>query len=100
MRSPLSIVAALALLTLVPPNARASEQLDRYLRQIYDSKELQTKTFGPARWIEGGAAYTTLEPSATVKTAKEVIRYETAWGKRSVLVSAESLTPSTGGVLQ
>jgi dipeptidyl-peptidase-4 len=94
MRSPISIVAVAALLTLIPDEGRASDQLDRYLRQIFDSKDLQAKSFGPARWIEGGAAYTIVE-------AGEIARYDTASGKRSVLIPAKALTPAGGaGALQ
>jgi dipeptidyl-peptidase-4 len=82
MRFPLSIVAALTLLSLAP--AHASEQLNKELRRIFSSEELQAKSFGPARWIDGGTAYTTVEN-------KEIIRYESATGKRSVLVSAAAL---------
>lgn len=65
----------------------ASEQLDKALRQIFTTRDLQTKSFGPARWIEGGNAYTTLEGG-------EIVRYETASGKRSVLISKAALTPA------
>ncbi len=74
------------LLTAAAGNGRASEQLDRYLHQIFDSKDLQAKAFGPARWIEKGSAYTMLE-------AKEIARYETATGARRVLISAAAITP-------
>ncbi len=88
----LTIVATLCL--FVPTGSRASEQLDKTLHQIFDSRDLQVKSFGPARWIEGGAAYTTLEPAADSSGAREIVRYETATGKRSVLISAAALTPS------
>jgi dipeptidyl-peptidase-4 len=77
-----SIVAAITLLNLAP--AFASEQLTKELRRIFDTKQLQAKTFGPARWIDGGTAYTTVEN-------KEIIRYETATGKRTVIVSSTTL---------
>jgi len=54
---------------------------------------LSGKRFGPARWIRGGAAFTTLEPSAADATAEDIVEYDTASGKRSILVSAARLTP-------
>jgi dipeptidyl-peptidase-4 len=38
-------------------------------------------------------AFTTLEPSAADATAEDIVEYDTASGKRSVLVSAAQLTP-------
>lgn len=75
-----------ALVLSVVSTLQASEQLDRYLHQIFDTKDLQAKAFGPARWIDKGAAYTTLE-------AKEIARYDTATGARTVLIAAAALTP-------
>ena len=78
--------ALFAALVFIAVPARPSEELDRQLKRIFASSDFQAKSFGPARWIENGAAYTTVE-------AKEIIRYETATGKRSVLISAAALTP-------
>jgi len=51
------------------------------------------KSFGPARWIEAGAAYTTVEPASGQTDVLEIIRYDTATGERSVLISAAQLMP-------
>ena len=64
------------------------------LRRLYASRNFAAQTFGPARWMSGGAAYTTIEPSALVPGAQDVVRYETATGARTVLVSARQLIPS------
>ncbi len=72
----------------------ASEQLQRDLKRIFDSKELEEKHFGPARWIDGGAAYTTLEDSTVVSGSKDVIQYDTKSGSRNVLVPASDLIPT------
>ena len=84
MRCPVYSIVALALLALT--SLKGSDELDRQLRRIITSPELRAKGFGPARWIDGGAAYTTVESG-------EIIRYETATGKRTVLISAAALTP-------
>ena len=69
------------------------EALQERLRQIFEERAYDAKTFGPARWLDGGDAYTTVEPSATVDGASDIVRYETASGEREVLVSAEQRTP-------
>lgn len=74
----------------------ASQELTRTLTQIFSQHEFSTKKFGPARWLDGGVAYTTVEPSAAFPNtaAKDIVRYETASGSRTVLVSASQLVPS------
>ena len=96
MRSPLFLIVLSAVIAVTPAHARPSDELDRSLHQLFDTKELQAKTFGPARWIEGGTAYTTLEPSPASKAAKEIVRYQSATGERSVLIAAAALTPLSG----
>jgi len=63
------------------------------LRRLYSTREFASQPFGPARWMGGGAFYTTVEPSGLVPGASDLVRYETATGARSVLVSARQLTP-------
>jgi dipeptidyl-peptidase-4 len=63
------------------------------LDRIFSSNEFCSETFGPARWLDDGNAYTTLEPSASNKQTRDIIRYETSTGARSVLIAAASLIP-------
>ena len=56
------------------------------LERIFSSSEFNQERFGPARWIENGDAYTTLELAPGDGRALEIIRYETATGARSVLI--------------
>jgi dipeptidyl-peptidase-4 len=63
------------------------------LDRIFSSNEFRSETFGPARWVEDGSAYTTLEPSPANTEARDIIRYEAATGARSVLIAATSLMP-------
>ena len=71
------------------------------LERIFADKEFAPETFGPARWLEHGAAYTTLEPlpgAAPTKTTdgpgvRELVRYDTASGRREVLISQAHLIP-------
>ena len=90
------LVAGLQLLTgqapgQVPDSVRAT------VHRIFGTRDFAPERFGPARWIEGGAAYTTVEPAATGH-GREIVRYETATGARSVLVTARELTPAGDSV--
>jgi dipeptidyl-peptidase-4 len=78
--------------------ALASQRLTQTLDAIFNRHEFDKKDFGPARWIDGGTAYTTVEPSPAYpeSNAKDIVRYETETGKRSVLVSASKLVSSSG----
>ena len=75
------------------PFLAASDQLNQRLSRIFSSNALSAKRFGPARWIRDGAGFTTLEPSPGDSSAQDIVEYDTASGKRSILVSAAQLTP-------
>src|SRR5437762_11702006 len=59
------------------------------LARLFGSTEFVSQTLGPVRWIDGGAGYTRLEPSATVKDGSDIVRYDVETGRREVLVSAD-----------
>ena len=67
--------------------AAQNAPFEGYLRRIFEKKEFALKTFGPAAWLDEGAAYTTVEKD-------EIVRYATVSGERSVLISAKTLTPA------
>ena len=92
---PTSLAAALACLVLLVATAYGQSADKRILTldRIFSSSEFRSETFGPARWLDDGSAYTTLEPSADNKETRDIIRYETATGARSVLIAAASLRP-------
>ncbi len=81
---------------LTPGYAHGQEPtaLHAELRRIYDTEDYAPDRFGPARWLDGGDAYTTLEPSEAVEGAQDIVRYDTASGRRDVLVSAARLVPA------
>jgi dipeptidyl-peptidase-4 len=93
-------LAVAVLLAVQSPPAAAgpasSSELQSQLAQIFAGKERKAKTFGPARWLEGGGAYTTVEPSAEIPGGQDIVRYESASGRRRVLVSAAALVPGPG----
>jgi dipeptidyl-peptidase-4 len=77
-------------------SAEAQEKADlqTWLSKIYATDDFEVKVFGPARWLDGGEAYTTVEPSAAQKGTLDIVRYETATGTRGILVSASELIPA------
>jgi dipeptidyl-peptidase-4 len=50
---------------------------------------------GGGRWVDGGLGYVNIERNP--KGGSDIVRYETATGKREVLLSAEQLTPPALG---
>lgn len=77
-----------------PAHAQEVFDLDKFFRQAFLSQEFQPHYFGPARWMDLGEAYTTLEPSAAVKGGMDIVRYVTSTGNREVLISASQLIPA------
>jgi dipeptidyl-peptidase-4 len=74
----------------------AAQQADTSLltvQRIYASPEFSPERFGPARWVDSGLGYTTLEKSNGGK-GQDIVRYATASGERQVLVSATDITPA------
>ena len=77
-------------------DSKVSGELQAQLARLYGSRELEAKRFGPSQWLDEGKAYTTVEDSAAVEEAQDIVRYDSATGARSVLVSAASLVPAPG----
>ena len=87
-------LSTLLLLTIISQLSIAQNDSGKLtLARIFSSGEFNQEGFGPARWIENGNGYTTLERSANYQGAREVIRYETKTGERSVLIPAQRLIP-------
>ena len=78
---------------LSPLSSLAQDHSLLTVERIFNSDEFAERKFGPARWLEKGAGYTTLEPSNIIETGTDIVRYDTRSGKRIVLVSAEKLIP-------
>ncbi len=67
--------------------------LHRQLTQIFETREYEPKAFGPARWLDEGASYTTVEASESADGAKDIVLYETSSGRRKILLAASRLVP-------
>ncbi|MBP6705094.1 MAG: DPP IV N-terminal domain-containing protein, partial [Vicinamibacteria bacterium] len=88
--------SAVARVDAQPQAGIASDPSLVTLERIFKTKDFQPERFGPARWLDGGASYTTLEApaGASGSGARELIRYDTASARREVLVSLARLTPA------
>lgn len=91
------LITVLVLASLVSPAWAESEDPNDpailTLKRIITDKDFQTASFGPARWLEDGSGYTTLEETEAYEDAKDIIKYDPASGQREVLVSAARLVP-------
>lgn len=80
------------LLVCVTLHAQLPADLDAMLGRIFASQDFRPKSFGPARWLNEGTSYTTVEPSS-ISGARDIVRYDAATGARQVMVSAAQLKP-------
>jgi len=87
------LAAALVLGAVRLSPAQVSDSVRAGVHRIFATRDFAPERFGPARWMENGAAYSTLERSAEVEGAMDIVRYETATGARTVMVSARQLVP-------
>lgn len=85
-------VAALSWLA-VRANSQQPVEQNQFLRDAFLKDAYSARPFGPARWLNRGDAYTTVEPSRAGQGGRDIIRYDTATGKRDVLISASDLVP-------
>lgn len=81
------------ILTTSPLLAQQPDPSLLTLERIYSSREFSSERFGPARFIDGGSGYTTLENSEAVEGGRDIVRYNTQSSAREIIVSAEKLVP-------
>jgi dipeptidyl-peptidase-4 len=89
----LSLVAGVALWA-APARAQQAARPDSTLLtldRIFASPDFRGGSFGPARWLGDGAAYTTLERAPEGQKGQDIVRYDTRTGQREVLVPAARL---------
>ncbi len=60
--------------------------------RIFGSPEFRGGTFGPLAWLADGG-YTTLERAAGNKPGRDIVRYDTETGLKTILVPATRLVP-------
>lgn len=86
--------AAVCIGTALPVSAQVPDAVRAAVHRVFGTRDFASERFGPARWIENGAAYTTVEPSTEVPGGSDIVRYETATGARAVMVAARALVPA------
>ena len=91
-RSLAALLTVVGVVTTTAQQIDVARTLDEQIRRIFETQDYTAPSFGPARWLERGAAYSVLEPSSG-GSSRDVVRYDTATGARSVLVGASRLTP-------
>ena len=88
-------IVVLALLLVAPIFAQqAARQADASLLTVDTIFTYGAKSLGWHQWQADGSGYLMLEPAATNQNALDLVRYDAASGTRSILVSAQSLTPA------
>lgn len=87
------LVFVLLFLFSLPAFAQKEDSSLITLQRIYHTRDFSSERFGPARWLDEGSDYTTLEPSKTIEGGTDIIKYDAATEKRSILVPAEKLIP-------
>jgi len=71
------VLAFFLLAPVVPvPAEEAADASLLTLERIFSSEEFEPEKFGPARWLEDGSGYTTLEDSNTQEGGKDIVRYD------------------------
>jgi dipeptidyl-peptidase-4 len=90
------LVATLLLLLPTPSSPLSSQQggqSESRLVTLETLSSFQAKRLGPVQWQADGKGYLVLEPSPNRKDVPEIARYEATTGAKTVLVSADTLTP-------
>lgn len=77
-----------------PENVQPSALFTKTLRAELEHGEYEPHVPDESRWLDGGDRYTILEASPSDPKSQDLAVYDTATGKRSVLVPAEKLIPS------
>ena len=86
------------MLCAAPAAAQLSANVQDVLRRIHTTQEFGGGGRGAGaggRWVDGGAGYAAVE--RTPDGATELVRYDTATGRRDILMTAAQLTPPALG---
>ena len=88
----LVVVPALAAVHAAPLAAQAGARGDSLTVARIFSSEFYSRGVGQLRWVEGGAAFITVDPAAGGR-GRDIVHHETATDAKRVLVTAAQLTP-------
>jgi dipeptidyl-peptidase 4 len=91
------VLASCIIALAAPLQAQRSDSTLLSVQRIYGTPEFRSQTFGPARWLEEGSSYTTLE-DADSEGGQNLVRYDTERGGRQVLLAARQFIPQGDSV--
>lgn len=91
VRTSLALLCIVLFSTLLAAQAEDPSLLT--LERIITRGEFTPEGFGPARWLEDGSGYTTLERSEQKTGGQDIVQYDPATGERKILVPSERLIP-------
>ena len=90
------IFAAIAIMFFNGLNVSAQDDTGMLtLDRLFTDNEFVSERFGPARWLEDGTGYTTLESSESALGGREIVKYDPKSGERNLLVTSEQLVPES-----
>jgi dipeptidyl-peptidase-4 len=89
----LLIASALNAAAQAPPQL-PSKAFTETLKAEFEKRDYRSKYPEESQWKDNGASYTMLEPSAADKTQRDLVAYDTATGKRTILVPAKEFIPT------
>jgi dipeptidyl-peptidase-4 len=93
MRTKLFLISFCILFFTTISTAQEDDSALITLNKIYGSDYFKSESFGPARWLDDGKGYTTLEPSENAKGGDDIVVYDASSGSRKILVPADKLIP-------
>ncbi len=76
-----------------PLFSQTEDQSILTLDRLFKKPEFFGERFGPARFIENGKYYTTLEKSQDTPDGRDIVRYESETGNKEIMVPAKYLIP-------
>ncbi|MCX6566014.1 MAG: hypothetical protein NTW38_06260 [Candidatus Aminicenantes bacterium] len=85
-----AVLISVGLTGVVFVSAQVPPSLQEWMRRL-SSGEFAAARGDTGRWIDNGAGYCVMEKNAA--GVDEIVRYETATGKREMWMSAAQLTP-------
>ena len=80
--------------TLAAQRAPAGSDSTLTVDRIFASPEFRASSLGPLAWLADGISYTTLEPPASGRSGRDIVRYDAETGLRTILVPAARLIPA------
>jgi dipeptidyl-peptidase-4 len=87
------LLSVFLLVASSPGSAQTGDPSQLTLQHIFASPEFFPERFGPARWLEDGSGYTTLEQSESSQGGRDIVRYDPATNRRELWVPAARLVP-------